>query len=736
MEIYIPTHKVTANYHTGMSLLNRHQYDHAFDTLSNEPLESPCFTLAYGYSALALLRMGKYREAEATMMGALTAIDYWGCPHAPSHIQFLRTLGEAVASQGRFAESFGIFNAAGNLGRELAKKVPSDSAAIDLEVAHAFNSWGTSHLKLRRYEVAVDLFDAARQIYRKHPDPNVPGRAEVLTNLAHAYRKLKQKTKAEFALQEALDFANSRGDADQIMRVKMALIQLGADSIERGEAYRIIARGTEDAENAGRLADAYVRLCIGAEYARKQGDVEKGLEFVRSARAKEGSLDRNDPHATMLWTTEAQLLMASGATTAEVVRALLSGAKQWYLRLTRVSDPGDQSATIDSFHDHFRLLARSLVNDGRLDEALAAFEAGRALSHALEVDPNQIVMLRDAEFFDTEAGEVRSTLLRRIRRNLPSGKVGISIAFLPPDISIFLVDADTVEHTSVPIPSSSIEADELLNGLRTIPERLANNGGHAAIPAIINAVAEATHRCLGGRTIGSFAPYGLLHNVPWRELLAHAGVARHQLRFSIRYSLLFDRHPRIQAVPATCVALASGGAGDGTTRIDFAEEARHFSVAFKEGGKLVVDCRAQDVTSALCANAVVLISSHGNSIDSDAGVELVLHLEDGIKPVGEVFPAVVSSPVVLLSACESAVYQMGWGDFPVGAAPQLLRQGARVVVGTRYEIRATFARDFMPRLGSKLACGTPAVEAFNDTLAEVEATWDRWRDLACVECFE
>ena len=103
-------------------------------------------------------------------------------------------------------------------------------------------------------------------------------------------------------------------------------------------------------------------------------------------------------------------------------------------------------------------------------------------------------------------------------------------------------------------------------------------------------------------------------------------------------------------------------------------------------------------------------------------------------PDDQVVPRVVQSVLVILSACESGVYEMAWGDEPAGAAPLLLHRGARFCIGTRFPIGVMFAGRFFPRLMERLAGGEDLVTSFWVALSYSEQTGaDRWKDIACPE---
>ena len=94
------------------------------------------------------------------------------------------------------------------------------------------------------------------------------------------------------------------------------------------------------------------------------------------------------------------------------------------------------------------------------------------------------------------------------------------------------------------------------------------------------------------------------------------------------------------------------------------------------------------------------------------------------------------APLVILSACESGVYQMGGGDFPIGGAPELLRSGVQHCIGSRFKLDARFAAGFFPALARELANGSTVGAAMADVSSrQLSGGADLWRHLGCVPTF-
>ena len=97
----------------------------------------------------------------------------------------------------------------------------------------------------------------------------------------------------------------------------------------------------------------------------------------------------------------------------------------------------------------------------------------------------------------------------------------------------------------------------------------------------------------------------------------------------------------------------------------------------------------------------------------------------------------IAAELVVLSACDSGVYKVRLGDYPVGGVPRLLRAGVRFCIGSRYAIRSSFCEAFFQFFQVELSTSPTPLSCFVTALSEVEADdqFDIWRDLACIEFF-
>ncbi len=716
--------------------MRRGELDRAAELLSKEPNGSRCFLLAQGNVALILLRVGRYQEAERLARGVLALVDEQGCPHPPSVVQFARTLAEAVSSQGRHVESFQLFNNVGGIAKNLASHFPSFVAELEIETAHAFNSWAMAHVQVRTYETAESIFRAARDIYARHAKRKPVGRAHVLTNLAHALRLQGKNTEAELALAEALDICTSGGDREQMIRVLMALAQLGSALFNRAEHSRLILRSIEADHQRGRHAAAYVRRCILAELAAQDGDYATGLQHVQLAVEREPQLDGRDLNPAKLRMTWAHLLELSGAPRDLYATKLIEGANLWFSRIADGLTGGDFSATTSEMHEHFRYLAGTLLAAGRVEDALLSFESGRALAHSVEVDQRFLGRVVARNPFPAAGDEIDPESLRLAQRTLAPNEALLSIAILPPYVVGFVITRSHVSETKISMPDDLDQRNQLLVSIHATPTRLQERVGARAVPDACHALAKALVSEIGAHVVRAIMPYSSLHDIPWRAVLHHAGLPWKQLTSQVEFGLLLRAESSVGALPKRCFALGFGTAGG----LNLGDEARDFARHFGADAAIVVPCSRRDVETALLQNAIVLLSCHGKARDDSSADkvfrndELRLYVSDGACVASELIPVRVRAPLVILSACESGVYEMSWADFPVGAAAQILRSGASGVVGARFLLGAAFSASFFRQVGEFLAHGRDASEAMALASEWHEAHgFDLWRDIACVE---
>ncbi|PWU16972.1 MAG: hypothetical protein C5B50_12290 [Verrucomicrobia bacterium] len=729
MSWYLPNHKVTLNYASGMLAIHRQQLGDALDILAAEPADSPCYGLALANKALVELRLERYAVAENTGRMAITEFDTAGCPHPPTWVQTIRNLGESISLQHRLDESLRVFNDACHKAKNLTQRYPAFADDICLEEAHTFNSWGGALLRLRQPGDAVDCLTSARDIYRRYPQNQI-GLPETLTNLAQAYTEVGKRTEAALAITEATELAGE--DIDQIYRAKIAGARLGLFSKE--VARQTLLDAANHAERGGYLETAYLRHCIAAYLADKENDPFWGSEVVQLAEALEPRLSQDSLHPAQLRFYKAVFRERYGASDAEVLNVLLEGARMWCERLPGRLQVRDYQAMVGLMHDHFRKLSAAMLTVGRNEEAFIAFEIGRARGFALERNKGQQDPILSANPFRTNPMDL--TMVREIQDGLTENEVFASVAVLPPSLVAFIISKQTITVRAVDLVSNLQEADSFAATLDSIPKQVENQRGIDCIPEQVVAITRELVQAVGDKKIVLLAPHALLHKVPWRTLLRSLGAQWSQLPYITQFSPVFgsiDRRAEAD-LPKAAIALGFGTTGTSTAPLDLEHEAREFAAIFGDHGQAIGAARSKDLAQALESNRLVLISCHGNIVDREPRPEFLLQLADGGHSVQEIIENTVNAPLVILSACVSGAYEMAEGDYPVGAAPFVLLAGAKFCICTRFRIDAYFTKLFFPTLGRLLNAGVPLGQAFANALETMERDgYDMWRHLSYIE---
>lgn len=724
---YVPSHQVTQNYLDGLEAIRENRLEDAIDVLLAESVDSPCRGLALGNAGLALLRLEKFDLGYANLIEADNYFIVKGCSHPPSWVQFKRNCVESIAPS-RPEEALQKFNQTVYFARNLAGKHDDFRREIELEIAHIFNSWGGTLIQLRDPKGALDCFQRARDIYRKY-ETNKVGLAETLTNLSLAFRCLCKKNEASLALKEALSVARSGGDKDQVSRIQIATIQLDPTLID-DDPLGILENAAKEAIDDGRYSTGYVRHCIRATVAENLKRVPEGLAACRAAQLIEHLLDPGDARPANMRLVLARLRDMSGLPATDVLNALFEGARLWWKVLRQPQLTADVQEKTKSMHDHFRLLARKLLDEGRNDEACLAFESGRALGFAIEVDPSALSNILALDPFAGSQGSVDCEGLQLIQAALGESEAIISMAILPPSFVSFVVRRDSVAAVEHPLPDKA-ECNRIFEEIRVISRRLHKMNGIEAVPWVIQDFARKLSGEIGASRIVSVIPNSVLHGVPWRALLRLFGVSWNQLSAKTEFGIFLTRSKQAP-IQGCAIALGHGTAGS----IDLNQEARDFANAFGAQGKVVERATSTDIQGALIKRGSVLISCHGSQRkDLNSGKShLYLSLSDGDKSAAEIWPASVGAELVVLSACDSGVYDVTWGDYPVGAGPDLIRKGASFCLATRFPVDAQFAANLMKELAGHLSSGDLVQTAFSKALNRMESCGaDFWNQIACFE---
>ena len=728
MSHYLAGYAPTETYRQGMKFIKEDRLPEAVAALDSEPTDSPCYGLALANSGQALLRQELFQLAENRSRRALETFSSKGCPHPPSWVQCARNLAESVGAQNRRHEAISLHEDAEQIGEDLAAKYPEHAEVIHQQLGHILNSCGAVCLALRLFPESAEFLRKALAKYRQYSPNDPTGLAETLTNYGIALSQTDRKTEAHFAFQEALSVSKNTNNRLQVSRVEVAMIQMDFSTV--ANPLEVLSHAASEAEETGFFSTAVIRWVIKSNIALELGDLKTALEAIQQALLLESKLDKGEISPAKLRVNHARLLLANGYGSEDAIHTLVDGARHWFNHLRAGLISADFRTVTTEMHNMFRLLTDQLITVSRVDEAVVAFEAGRALAHTIEVNSQKGTAILQQSPFNSVSGTLDCSMLKQQQGMLDDGETLVSIAILPLKLVAFIIRKERVEVIQLPLPTSYNDLAHLLNDIQAIPSHLDDKLGVNAIPAPLRDFSSKLATAIGADVVVGLFPSHVLHVVPWRAILRHAGLEWTQLLFATEFSLLVHERRRLEVI-SSCTALGFGSAGS----IDLVQEARDFARPFGQKGITVERCTDRDLRGALASAEAVLVSCHGeisNSVHSRTRLEL--SLAGGDVAADDVFPETINSRLVILSACHSGVYFVSWGDYPVGAAPSLIRAGAKYCVGARFPVGAAFAAAYMKEFSLKLANGQGVPTAFVEALEVLEARGaNYWNDIACFE---
>lgn len=737
---------VSPNVINGLALLRRGSFRAAAEVLSSEPPTSTSYALAQGNLAQALIPLGLYPEAEAANKIALDGIGATADECLPpTWVQFFRNRGEILIRLQRRDTALQVLADAARFAIEQLESLELIDAIrkdVDLELANVYNAHASALTHAHEHFDALKMYFRARAIYDSYPGPN-HGHAECLTNMAHSYMARGKRIEAELALQEARQLASALGASEQLHRIELAIIKNDSSLMSASEIAASVRNAAADALALDCIETAYIRFGIGAQLLLERTDSDAlalAERFVDDAKQLEPGLSGAHSVAAVLTFTEADAAQKRGDV-SRAIDALERGAYRWarhYLGMRSLDDLRQLSRDVG---DHFRVLARLLLDNRQIDRALYFLELGRAVGHCMLVDGGYARSVLQSAVAASDEQEAAATAIAAVRATVPPGQVALVIAPLPPALVCFIVDAsEGTQVVSLPFPHTEVAQTRLMDDSVLIPDRLSrSNNPRSEIPGELLQFGAMIVEAIGvARSVCALVPQAFLHSVPWRGVLRESGLSWQRMPCAIEFNLLLrlanDRVSASVSASQQCIGLGFGSATDGVRTYDFVAEAADFVRHY--GGTLLTSCDSTALRYALSQDAIVILSCHGTARKTHGDVRLALSLEDGVALDVETFPSRVRAPVVILSACESGVYLTDRGDYPVGGAPTLLQRGARYCIGARFRIRAPFAQAYIRELSQRTRLSEDLRTAHASVLESLSLQgWDAWRDLSCIELF-
>lgn len=720
---YVPNHPRTPTYVASCKAMVGGDLVGAINMFLAEPESSPCRGLALSLAAQAAAQLNRYDDAIRDGHAAIQHFGAHGCPFNPLGVAAYRCVANALAKSDRVMQAIEVYQ----VGLGVADKILADEASsdgpeerglVEVEMANVLTDFGGSLLRLQQPKAAAVQLQAARKIYAKYPK-SAAGRPVALTNLAMAYHLDGKGFEADQALLEALSIPQRTAEEN----LETRLLQVRFGLLDASTSEQTIEEGVATAIATGRYETACARLASAIARASEAKDNARVLQLFERVAEVEPKLPPGNLIPVKLSFYHALAKRQNGRPRADYLHHLTQGAREWCsLQPGRLTLADYQQLAL-TMHDHFRLFARVLVEEQRIEESLVAFEMGRARAYAAELSQDARHPLLSANPF--HAATVGLELLRDLQQKLPADAVLVCIGTMPPDLCAYVIGRDSVELRSVPIVTDVVQS------LADLPANLRSNMGEKAVHASLLELAKVIAQAVGAKKIVGFVPHRDFHAAPWRAILRFAGLPWSQLPFAVNFSPFLWQTS--QPLPAKCIAIGHGVAGD-KSEVDLRQEAVDFSQIFGADGMLRV-AALPHLKDALASDGIVLLSCHGILMKTEFGPKVLFKLSDGDYELSEALDnRRTPTPLVVLSACDSGAYVMLEGDYPVGAAPALLLAGAAHCACTRFPVDAFFARDFVCAYGRLLRRGDPPVAAFADALAEMEhQKYGLWRHLACVE---
>jgi len=708
--------------------------------LSLEPETSAFYGAAMGNLAQTYLAMDRLAEAWTASTVALDAITSRSeqSVSPPSFIQFARNKAEILIGNGQPAAAIGVIKHACDAADDFMAEEPQLSHDLLIQKAHAIAVRAQAHVHLGQYEDAIVQFRSAREIYRSISN-HTEGVAELLTNYALPLVETGQTATARFALDEAEQIATNSNNATQLQRIANRRAMIFPDADRLDEHFQLLERSAAEAESNCEYQVAWLRRAAAARQAAQFGDASAGLSAVRKAYEMESRVRGGVQNSGGLRFYHAVLLRAAGASSDEILGVLIEGSR---LLVDRVSHPlrsADLQHITSVMHDHFRMTAQLLRSMGRIEESFVAFESGRALAHAIAADDTCREKLGASNPFKARGTAISVSLdvLQTAQSSLTDNVI-IAPVTMAGELVAYIVSKDRVECVSVPLEVDiPAEASQFEHDASMVPLELQKGRGSDAISKSIHFLASEIGKLVGGRRIASCMPHAFLHQIPWRAIFRAAGLRWDQLSFATEFGLIV-RQITVQSAPFPLRCSAIGFNSEETQPgVDtFAVEAKSFATAFGKDGRFLDPCTKGSLELALLSPGLSFVSCHASTRDRAGAAAVWLKLSDGDVSLEDVLPKSLSKIAILLSACETGVFRVADGDYPIGAIPELLRRGAAFVVGTRYTIRIPFAAFFFPRFAAELASRSAPADAFAKALNAAEAAgYNLWRDLASVEMY-
>jgi CHAT domain-containing protein/Tfp pilus assembly protein PilF len=730
--------------------------------LSEEMESKPSMSIDLGNLALCHLGLGEIPEALDRLDRAMALATEAGLDR--DRADWLKGKGEVLLEIGRYSEgkalieeALEVFEAA-SLDRErlevlselgslylilgdarTAEEHFQQSLAISREIGHQrgvlTNLLALGDLEWHRERYALAVTHYLEAIAGAHEAGDIGALTTGRLQLAFTYRDQDRMEDARRQAVLGLELAESEGVRLQVAEARYALGDIEFLSGEAGRALLQFEQGERlvaeigEPEIAWRLAHGRGRALEALErpeeavaaYERAVELIETVRGRLRQDRFRAGYIE--DKHR--VYTDLARLLVEMGREGDAFRYSEKLRARAYLDLLSRGRTP-----MLTSTQMRRELELRQRV---RRLEAELEIEVTEPLDYqrrqAIDLFSNQLAaaereyatFLSDLRDVDRQLAETWSLAVPAeavVRKALPGDAVLVEFLVTDDAVLIFAMNRERLRTFTVPLSHRDLKARiELLRELVQRPADDSWRGPAGSLgEALLEPLVASGMMPPGVRVI--FVPHDVLHYLPFAAL--GAGEAE---------QLLVERQEIAYLPSAAHLVYRDGDGGNGNgllamaparARLRFAaEEARSVVELFPEGHRLLIGDEATEEAFKRSAGEFgklhLATHSYWNRLNPLlSGLELEPgDGEDGRLEVHEILGLDLSTDLVTLSACETALGSSYFAEVPtgddfVGLTRAFLHAGAGAVLASLWEVDDRSTLTMMRDLYARLLEGTPA----------------------------
>jgi CHAT domain-containing protein/Tfp pilus assembly protein PilF len=650
----------------------------------------------------ALMGLGRYDEALTHHREALAIYETAGLQR--ELVESLNEVGTLYVLLGDLSTGERSFQRAVAVAREIG---------YPLGVTLNLMALGDIEWRRHRFEQAAALYGQALE--RAQAAGHQAEMAAALIQLALTHRDMGLTAEARDEATKGLEIARSIGARVLEAQAHYALAQVQSARGEMDAALRQYASGAKilgelgDPELAWRLDYGQARALesLGrqedavAAYRRAIAVIEGVRSQLREERFRAGYID--DKY--QVYVDLVQLLLEMGRIEDAFLFSEKLRARSQLDLLNRGLPPvrsAAQRQEEQELRERVRQLQRAVQDESNRSrpeqrhEALTLFS--RELAEAERSYQNMLDDLRSSEPAYAAARSLAAPSAQEVRRLLPAGAALIEYVVTEHAVGIFVLTADALRATTVPVRRPDLRAKvELVRDLVARREGGQWRRPAGSLAAILITPVERAGWLEGVDTL-YLVPHGILHYLPFALLPQARGDTQRLLveDFVLAYlpSAADLVHQRSRSVAeATLLAFAPR-----VSSLEYAQqEVRTISRFYPRGHLLLEGPRATEASFKAEAGSftVLHLATHGyfNKLNPLlSGIQLEPGgREDGRLEVHEVLDMRLPADLVTLSACETALGSGYFAEVPpgddfVGLTRAFLFAGSASVLASLWEV--------------------------------------------------